>query len=179
MQQTTLYLMVGYPGAGKTTIAQYIHELTGATHIWVDRERIATFGNPTFSSQESRQLYALLNARVGQLLRDGMSVIYDTDFRFRKDRDHLREIATAAGAKAVAVWLTTDLPTSKRRATQEGDREPTRLLGNMPEQDFMRTTTHSQWPAADEHPLTLAGIHTTKEEVAAQLRQQQALASQM
>lgn len=166
----TLYLMVGYPGAGKTTTAQFVSELTGAQHIWVDKERIARYGVPTFSSRESRELYELLNARALELLKAGVSVIFDTDFRFRKDREKLRELASSVGAVTVVIWLTTDKPTAKQRATVDADGEPTRLLGNMAEADFARTTSHCEWPLEGEHPIQIAGHTITKDIVAAALR---------
>ena len=33
MQKPTLFMMFGYPGAGKTTTAEIINELTGAEHL--------------------------------------------------------------------------------------------------------------------------------------------------
>jgi predicted kinase len=38
-----LYFFVGFPGAGKTTLAKSIADATGATHIWADDERHQLF----------------------------------------------------------------------------------------------------------------------------------------
>ena len=86
----TLYLFVGYPGSGKTTAANIICKLTGAEHIWADRERQKMFGRPTHSPQESAALYHRLNERTRQLLLQDKSVVFDTNFNYRRDRDHLR-----------------------------------------------------------------------------------------
>ena len=158
--------MVGYPGSGKTTVANHIHALTGATHIWADKERVALFGEPRFGSQESKQLYAKLNKRTVELLTQGKSVIFDTDFRFRKDRDHLRQLAEEAGAHVKLVWLTTDKALAMKRATEQAEDQPTRILGNMPVESFHRTASHIEPPVDAEHPIKLNGVGVTREIVA-------------
>ena len=57
----TLYLLIGYPGAGKTTVAGIISEQKGAVHLMADAERHKRFPNPTHSAEESLQLYDELN----------------------------------------------------------------------------------------------------------------------
>lgn len=163
--QPTLYLMVGYPGAGKTTTAKYIHELTGAVHLWADHERNRRFIRPTHSHQENLELYAQLNREVAGLLRDGNSVIFDTNFNFRKDRDRLRQIATDAGARTVVIWLTTDKKLARNRAVEHPEPGETRVWGNMPAADFERISSHLEEPADAEHPLKINGTQLTREDV--------------
>ena len=107
MSKPVLYLMVGYPGAGKTSLARIISEATGAIHIWSDKERHEMFPNPTHSQQESHQLYEALNKRTSQLLAAGNSVVFDTNFNFYSDRQKLREIAANNNAECRVVWLST------------------------------------------------------------------------
>lgn len=163
--QQTLFLMVGFPGSGKTTIAKIIQEQTGAVHLWADAERRKMFKEPTHSHEESRQLYDYLNEVTDTLLGEGKSVVFDTNFNFRKDRDHLRGIAAKHGARTVVVWITTPKDVAKQRAVF--DRE---LRNNyefiLPEADFERMSNHLQPPADDEHPVKLEGIDITPEKVA-------------
>src|ERR1700744_5282186 len=100
----TLYLMIGYPGAGKTTVARWIAERTGAVHLWADVERNKLFSNPSHSEAESSELYKQLNERVGKLLAEGKSVIFDTNFNYYSDRQLLREIAGRHHAKVLVIW---------------------------------------------------------------------------
>lgn len=161
--------MIGYPGSGKTTIAKYIHELTGAVHIWADYERQRMFGHQTQASQDSKQLYRALNKKADELLREGRSVVFDTNFRFRKDRDALREIATKAGAYTVIIWVTTDRTTAKERATHLAEHAPNRFFGNISEDDFNRVTSHIQEPTPEEQVLAIRGVDVTKSSIAALL----------
>jgi predicted kinase len=164
VMQQVLFLLVGYPGSGKTTASRLIHEQTGAVHIWADRERRLMFGNPTHSKDESRALYDHLNNVTDQLLGQGKSVIFDTNFNFYKDRQHLRDIAKKHGAKAVVIWITTPKETAKKRAVHE------RTLRNfyeyvLPEEVFERMSNHLEPPREDEHPVTLDGTHIDAETI--------------
>lgn len=116
MSKPVLYLMVGYPGAGKTSLARIITEATAAIHIWADDERHKMFPNPTHSEEESLKLYETLNKRVEQLLSEGYSVVFDTNFNFYDDRQKLREIAVQADAECKVIWLTTPESVARERA---------------------------------------------------------------
>lgn len=168
---TTLYLMVGYPGSGKTTVARYISELTGAQHIWADYERQEMFGKQLQTSQSSKLLYRSLNSRVAQLLTAGTSVIFDTNFRFKRDRDALRVIAAAAGAEVKIIWVNTNKETARLRATVRADNAPNRFFGNISAADFERVTSHFQEPQLGEHPIILHGPIITKSDVSNALNQ--------
>ena len=157
MEKPKLYLFVGYPGSGKTTISQIIAAETGAVHIWADRERQIMFGEPNHSYEESKKLYSYLNEATGRLLKDGKSVIFDTNFNFHKDREHLRNIAEQNGATAEIIWVTTSKEVAKKRAVEESEGRYTRLYGNMTEDVFERIAGHLQPPRSDEPFIKIDG----------------------
>jgi predicted kinase len=121
MKKPTLYLFIGYPGAGKTTVARWIAEATGAVHLWADQERHRLFAEPSHSRQESQELYEALNRRAEELLAAGQSVVFDTNFNFYADREKLRAIAARAGADCVILWIVVPTEVARERAIRSGE----------------------------------------------------------
>jgi predicted kinase len=157
MKQPALYLLLGYPGAGKTTVSRELAKITGAEHIWADRERRTMFDEPTHSQTENAALYAQLNQRTGELLGAGKSVIFDTNFNYYKDREHLRSVARRFGAQTVLIWLTTPKEIAEHRAVHDSEDKDTRVLGSMTHEDFRRIASHLEPPRPDEHPIKIDG----------------------
>jgi predicted kinase len=115
----TLYLMLGYPGAGKSTAAHIIHELTGAEHISSDTLRLKLFPHPTFSAQEHDQLYRELDKRTEELLRAGKDVVYDANLNRFRHRQEKYAICERTGAKALLLWVQTPNELAKTRAVHD------------------------------------------------------------
>jgi predicted kinase len=151
-----LYLFVGYPGAGKTTAARLIQEKTGAVHLWADHERLRLFGKPTHSQEESVKLYEQLNTAAEYLLGQGKSVIFDTNFNFVEDRDHLRAIARRHGAQTFVIWLTTPKSVAKQRAVHDKNlRNGYEFL--MSDRQFEAIADKLEPPSKYEKPLKIDG----------------------
>lgn len=170
MNAPTLYLMIGLPGAGKTTTSRAIHELTGAVHLWADQERREMYGIPTYSHQENMELYDRLNAEATALLQDGKSVIYDTNFGFYKDRQLMSKIAQKNKAQTKLIWVTAPEDLARQRATDSVVRHPSRVLGdhkgNMPLQKFEHIRSSFEEPTEHEEYIELDGTKITTEYVA-------------
>lgn len=159
MHKPRLYLFVGYPGAGKTTISKYISDNTGAKHIWADVERHKLFPEPTHSKEESDELYARLNAATDYLLEQGKSVVFDTNFNHKADRDKLREIAEKNGAETVIVWVDTPIDVAKERAVFS---HQCRNLYDviMSEEQFDTIASKLEPPEKEEKAIVIDGTDT-------------------
>jgi predicted kinase len=170
MTKLKLYLFIGYPGAGKTTVAKILTDVTGGVHLWADQERHKRFERPTHSRQESLELYDELNKQAEKLLAEGKTVIFDTNFNFAADRQQLREIATRQGAETVVIWITLPEEVAKSRAVHIDD---TRNGYNtsMTEEQFERIIAKLEPPTEDEKIIKIDGTKLDRPTVVAQLRQ--------
>ena len=162
--QPTLYLFVGYPGAGKSHVARLIADRTGAVHLWADIIRQQMFPNPCHSRQESKQLYDRLNAETKALLKDGASVIFDTNFNFYEDRELLRKIAIAANAHTVLVWVNTPESIAHSRAVHANTTRNGYNV-NITADDFARMVGNLQAPKSDELAVLIDGTDLHPDDV--------------
>ncbi|MDQ3158944.1 MAG: ATP-binding protein [bacterium] len=161
MKKPILFLLVGYPGAGKTMISRMIAELTDAAHIWADQERVSRYGKPTFSNAENKEFYDELNAHTDKLLSQGVDVIFDTSFNYRSDRDHLRSIADKNNAEVKLLWIRTKKELAYERATKNAHEQDTRPLSDMHHDDFHRLSDSLEEPTKDENAIELVGEDVT------------------
>ena len=168
MSRPILYIFTGYPGSGKTTIAEIIHKKTGAKHIWADFERNKLFAKPNHSEEESQQLYDQLNTAAEYLLQNGKSVIYDTNFNFSADRQKMRDLAGEHGAETVLIWVTTPANTSKKRAVH-----PTKTRNgyefSMTSAEFEKITSKLEEPTKNEKAIKIDGTKIDDSQIAALL----------
>lgn len=156
----TLYLMLGYPGAGKTTAAKIIHELTGAVHISSDALRLKMFPHPTFSQAEHNHLYRVLDERVTEALRGGEDAIYDANLNRYRHRVEKYQICEATGAKPVLLWVHTPKELAKTRAV---DHSRGHLVPKeeAPHDMFERITRLIEDPKVTEPYIVLDGTKIT------------------
>ncbi len=164
MTKPKLYLLIGYPGAGKTTVSKIIAETTGAVHIWADVERQKMFGRPTHSQQESIELYDKLNEQAEQLLAAGKSVVFDTNFNFYADRQKLRDIANRHGAETIVAWIELPAETAKARAVNTPDSRNGYQI-SMSETQFDAIVSKLEPPTEDEKTIKIDGAKLDRQAV--------------
>lgn len=157
-------MMMGYPGAGKTTTAQIIAKLTGAAHISSDKMRLALFPNPEFSVQEHRLLYKELDHITKELLKAGKDVIYDANLNRLVHRQEKYDVCKEVDAKPVLIWVKTDQGLAKRRATH-GSRAHLWPPNEPADKMFERLVGIFEEPKANEPHIIIYGSRFSEEAV--------------
>lgn len=170
MQQPTLFLMFGYPGAGKTTAAKLISQLTGAVRLSSDELRLELFPKPTYTEAEHAAVYKALDERVEELLKEGKSVIYDANLNRYVHRAEKYAISKKTGVRVVLIWVKVPRGFSKERAVIRGHHHL------VPEDEtfesmFERVADTLEEPNTDEPVYTLNGTYLTEDTVSELLKE--------
>ncbi|HEX4019200.1 MAG TPA: ATP-binding protein [Frankiaceae bacterium] len=117
MGPATVYLIVGLPGAGKTTRAKELELSESALRLTPDEWQIALFGdeNPPDKRDLVEGKLVALGMRGAQL---GINVVFDFGFWGVDERSSLRWIAGTIGARSHVVYLPIDHDEQRRRVTK-------------------------------------------------------------
>jgi predicted kinase len=164
MNQPKLYLFIGYPGAGKTAISKIIAENSDAFHLWADVERHKLFPMPTHSKQESDELYDKLNTATEYLLSKGKSIIFDTNFNYKADREKLRAIAKKYKAETVLIWVKTPMATALNRAVNSKTKR-NNYDYVMSAKHFHEIASKLEPPTKEENAIEIDGSELSKDKV--------------
>lgn len=165
-----LLLMMGLPGAGKTTASLLLKNIVGAEHIWTDLHRKEQLQTPTYSPEESAKIHNELNQCVLELLARGTSVAYDSSFNFYKDREYMRKSA-APFAETIIIFVKAPAELARSRATRDAHLQDTRPLGDMPHDTFQSISDKLELPKPSENVVELDGTKLTEEYMIAKLQQ--------
>ncbi|MCC6188950.1 MAG: ATP-binding protein [Anaerolineales bacterium] len=100
-----VYVLIGVQGSGKSTWARANAERLGATVVSSDeiRNELEAAGIP--AEGEGDRVFAILEARVAQIVAHGGSAIADATHVFRAWRSNLVTQSRRQGARLVAVWF--------------------------------------------------------------------------
>lgn len=161
---------MGLPGAGKSTLAGILKEVTGATLLSSDEMRKVLFVKPCFSQDEHDRLYGIIDHNLEHLLECGYDVVYDANLNRSSHRQEKYELAQKYNAKVILWWVTTDKKLSKKRRVEEQDN----LLlpdSETSEEMFERIATILEPPKADEPVIKIDGTDIKPEKVESLLRQ--------
>ncbi|GAA3212833.1 AAA family ATPase [Dactylosporangium siamense] len=109
-----LFLMVGLPGAGKTTRARELATTHPALRLTPDEWMIPLFGEST-AGRKRDLLEGLLISTALRTLRLGTPVVLDFGLWGRDERSALRWLATSVGASCQVVYLPVDEDVQRAR----------------------------------------------------------------
>jgi uncharacterized protein len=80
MKKPLLIATLGYPGSGKTYFSERLSKKKHFFHLNSDRIRLAIFDKPQYKPEEHRIVFRLMDSLAQDLLRQGVSVVYDANF---------------------------------------------------------------------------------------------------
>ena len=142
-EPATLYLLVGLPGAGKTTKARQLEVEAPALRLTLDEWMIPLFGRNEPAERDALEgRLILLALRVLQL---HTNVILDFGFWSKDERSSLRWFARQIGAKSQVIYLPID-PETQRKRIQSRFVEAPDQTWPMSEEELM------QWCAGFDEP---------------------------
>lgn len=113
---STLYVMVGLSGTGKSTAADIISQKTGASKHNSDiiRKEI-TSGSPTYSGDESQRVYDEMYKRAERDLKKGNDVVLDATFTLEIGRRSAEKLANRLDAELKLIHVTCSESVAKKR----------------------------------------------------------------
>jgi predicted kinase len=113
----TLVVMIGLPGAGKTTLARRIEAERDAVRLTPDEWMLPLFGEPSAGDRRD-VLEGRFVALARRLLELGRDVVLDFGVWGRDERTALRWLARDLGCAVELVYLPID-PTTQRERLRE------------------------------------------------------------
>lgn len=154
-------MVIGIPGAGKSFFARQFSDTFSAPVISIDHLRYAIYEQPTHSKAEEATLQYLAEYQIGELLKTHKTFIIDGGMNAKVDRLKVEKLAREAGYGTLVIWVQTDEPTSRLRATKrkEGRRGDEWNASIVPEQ-FESYVKRLTPPSPAEPLVVISGKHT-------------------
>jgi predicted kinase len=124
MGRSTLTLIAGLPGVGKSTVAQLLAEKTGAVVINSDVVRRELFPERRdYSSKETQAVITETDRRVREFLGKGKNVILDALFTKERPRKIHESLAKELGANFQILLVVANEDVVKERMDIRGQQE--------------------------------------------------------
>jgi len=158
MNFQVLYILCGYPFAGKSTLTKELIDQFGFSLVGIDeinRERgVGQSTGVAVTPEEWDKTYRQAYKRIEQLLGKGKSVIYDATNFTKEQRDIPRKIAQKYNVATKLLFV--DVPKEiVYQRLQENRKTNSRF--DVKDEDFAQVVDNFQKPSDDENVLIFDG----------------------
>ena len=118
-----LIIVSGLPGTGKSYFCRKLGEKIDLVILESDSLRRRLFPAPSYSKEESTQLFRACHGLVEELLRKGVSVALDATNLEEHNREQLYHIADQSGVRLVVVRMEAPVEVVQERLERRSRRE--------------------------------------------------------
>ena len=151
----SIFLIVGLPGAGKTTRAKELEISESALRLTPDEWQMAVFNGDGPTRWRSKERANHRDRIEGKLVEVGMraaqlgiNVVFDFGLWGKDERSALRWMAESVGVRAEVVYLPIDYEEQRRRITDRYRTEPGQF--QMSDAELQRWQLQFQAPDQEE-----------------------------
>lgn len=160
----TLYILCGYPFAGKSTLADTLIKKYGFIRVAIDSINdelgIGRDYAVEIAPAEWQRTYDIYHDRIRDNLQASKSVIADTVAHTKVSRDALRNIANECNAKTVILYVNTPLEVAKKRWL---DNRINKKRSDVRDSDFNTVANNFESPDTSENVITVPNNMSIKE----------------
>ncbi len=157
----TLFLLYGFPGAGKTYLARQLCEELQAAHVQGDRIRHELFEQPRYDRQENDIVTHLMSYMAEEFLQAGISVVFDVNAMRAAQRRTLREMARHMKTKPILIWIQLDTESAFNRVVKRDRRKSDdKYAAPMDRTTFETLASGMQNPDMTEDYVVVSGKRT-------------------
>jgi predicted kinase len=154
-------MIIGLPGAGKSYFAGHFSDTFGAPLVSHDKLQFELFDTPKHTPAEYGLISRLAELQLAELVKTHASILIDGFCNSRKERIQLEQFAANHNYDTLIVWVQTDEPTAKTRATtrnakRPGDERNPRLTA----EQYTTFSGRLVAPLKQEQYVVISGKHT-------------------
>ncbi len=155
-----LFILYGYPGAGKTYFSRQFSEEVQVAHLQSDRIRAELFEQPRYDKQENAVVNQLMNYMTEEFLSAGLSVIYDVNAARTGQRHMLSDLAMRYRAQPLVIWFQLDVDTAfERTIHRDRRRSDDKYAAEWDRTTFEAFIERMQKPSRQEEYVVVSGKH--------------------
>lgn len=168
--EPTLFVVIGFPGAGKTFFSRQFADNSNAVHVNEDRIRQNIIAEPTYAPNEDALVHEITNYMIETLMQTKQSVIVDGANHKLARRKQLYDMAKKYGYKPLLVWVQTDAQTAFDRASNRDRRHiDDKYSYSIPQVTFERIMRAFKRPHYEDY-VVISGKHVFRNQLAAVVR---------